>query len=145
MRAAEADWIATHLRDKSQYEVAALGITEDQLKAMMLGAHRKWVVYDKGLPAAVFGASNARRGVWTCFGFGTPGWDNVWRQVTVAAKKNMMDGIKKTGAHRVQCMSPASHDDTHKWLRFLGLTFEVDCPAYGASGEDFKMFAWIKG
>lgn len=141
----EIGWVIKEMRAKSKEEFAALGMDHEDVARMALGADLAFCVYHKSLPAAIYGAWQDHPGVWECFGFGTDHWIDEWRYVTVSARRNMMKKIEETGAHRVQCMSPAHHEDTHDWLRFLGLKYEVDMPKYGVHGEDFKMFAWLRG
>lgn len=139
----EIGWVIKNLREKSREEFDALGMGPDRIAHMTLSSDMAWCVYHKSLPAAIYGAWETHPGVWECFGYGTDHWVDQWRFVTVSARRNMMSKIEEMGAHRVQCMSPAHHEDTHDWLRFLGLKHEVEMPKYGVGGEDFKMFAWI--
>lgn len=104
----------------------------------------KWAVYHNGRPAALVGAIPMHRGVYTLFGTGTDDWIKCWRLVTLVSKRDMMTAVLDAGAHRAQCLSPASHADTHKWLRFLGASHEVSLPQWGVNGEDFIMFSWLK-
>lgn len=104
----------------------------------------KWVGYYKDEPAAMIGAMPLYPGVWGLFGFGTDNWQKIWRPMTVFARKTMMPAVKSSGAHRAHCASPVGHDETHKWLRFLGAEQEAVLRGYGKNGEDFALFAWTK-
>lgn len=104
-----------------------------------------WAAYTpEGNPAALIGAIPAHKGNYSLFGFGTDEWTRVWRLVTLVGKRDMMQAVRDTGAHRASCLSPAHHTDTHKWLRFLGASHEAEMPGYGINGEDFIMFSWLK-
>jgi hypothetical protein len=56
----------------------------------------------------------------------------------------MFPAIVNAGAHRGQCISPADHLDTHRWLRWLGAKEEAMLRKYGKNGEDALLFAWTK-
>ena len=140
----EAQYVLDNLRHSSAEEIAALGLDPRALKHQISRQEISWCVYADSHPAALLGALPIRRGVWSLFGFGTEGWTSVWRLVTVIARRDMMQAVRLTGAHRAQCPSPAAHTDTHRWLRFLGASHEAALPAYGANEEDFIMFSWLR-
>jgi hypothetical protein len=143
----EVAYVCMNLRQKSKEEIFAVNdlSAADLAKRLSEAPGFKWVAYHNGLPAALIGAIPLHGGVWSLFGMGTDNWIKVWRQVTLVAKRDMMQAVLDAGGHRAQCMAPASHEDTHKWLRFLGATHEVQMPAYGRNKEDYILFAWIKG
>ena len=141
----DASYVLRNLREKSREECELQGRTPITLSAMLAHQRIAWTIWYENKPAALIGAMPLHRGVWSLFGFGTDAWVKVWRLVTLTARRDMMRAVTDTGAHRAQCLSPATHTDTHKWLRLLGASYEVDLPAYGVNGEDFKMFAWLKG
>lgn len=132
------------LRQKSREEIEWQGYTTDQLLSVLPGQRIAWTIYNDTKPAALIGAIPKHSGVWTLFGLGTDEWINIWRLVTLVAKRDMMKEVSATGAHRAHCLSPESHEDTHRWLRFLGATHEAEMPAYGVNGEDFRMFTWLR-
>ena len=141
----DARRILTDLSAKAYEEVAAGDVEMGRAHFAMIRAERSIIVRDAlGDPVGVLGAYEFPMRTWSVFGFQTFRFDKHWREVTKAAARAKRDLIAD-GATRIQAMSLASHTDTHRWLRFLGLTFEVDCPSYGSNGEDFKMFAWIGG
>lgn len=148
-RPAETYYVLTHLSEKSQEDIfGSTDISPEELVKYYdyLQAQRKcfvWVFYWDGKPAAILGASQDRPGVWSVFGMGTDDWKKVWRQVTVTAKRDMFAAVEEVGAHRAYCVSPASHEDTHRWLRYLGANHEAEMPAYGNKGEDYIMFTWL--
>lgn len=143
---AEIAFVCENMRDKSQEDV--FGVVEASPSRLAQSLHRaygfKWVFYHDGLPCAALGATQVHTGVWSLFGFGTDDWQKVWRLVTLVAKRDMMQAVSDTGAHRAHCVSPASHTDTHKWLWFLGANHVVEMPKYGRKGEDYLLFAWLR-
>lgn len=140
----EAEFVMMNLRTKSADELAWQGIPLQAAINFVVNADFGWVIYHDDKPAALIGAARQHRGVYVMFGFGTDDWIKVWRLVTLVAKRDMMQAVSETGAHRAHCMSPADHRDTHKWLRFLGATHEVKMPKWGEGGEDYIMFSWLK-
>lgn len=143
----EVKYVCLNMGKKSRADIlAASNATPEQYaKRIIFSDGFKWVAYHDGLPAALIGALNIHDGVWGLFGFGTDHWKKVWMSVTKVARKDMMQAVLETGAHRAQCMSPATHTDTHRWLERLGATHRVEMPAYGKNGEDYVMFAWLRG
>lgn len=142
----EVRYVVANLRDQSRDEIfSCLECSEEDFAldiASSMGF--KWVGYYDGKPAAIIGASPQHRGVWNLFGFGTDDWLKIWRDVTKTARKDMMQAVKDTGAHRAQCVTMASHIGTHRWLKALGATLQTPMPAYGREGQDYTMFAWVR-
>ncbi|MFN7185436.1 MAG: hypothetical protein ACK5VE_03580 [Alphaproteobacteria bacterium] len=145
-RFAEVRYVLENLRAKSREDVFGASDVDPAGYARYLanapGFHR--AVYYQGKPAAVFGAIPMHKGVWSLYGMGTDDWISVWRLVTLVCKRDIVRAVLSAGAHRAECLSPATHEDTHKWLRFLGLDYEVPVPQYGKGGEDYILFAWLK-
>lgn len=144
---AEILYVVNNMRKSSHEEIFA--VTDATEAEFAQGLHAapgfKWVGYHDGMPAAIIGASPIHKGVWALFGFGTDDWIKIWREVTRCARRDMMTAVAETGAHRAHCVSMATHEDAHRWLRMLGATLETPMPAYGMNGEDYIMFAWLKG
>ena len=145
-RFAEVRYVLENLRAKSREDVFGASDVDPVGYARYLanapGFHR--AVYYQGKPAAIFGAIPMHKGVWSLYGMGTDDWISVWRLVTLVCKRDIVRAVLSAGAHRAECLSPATHEDTHKWLRFLGLDYEVPVPQYGKGGEDYILFAWLK-
>lgn len=145
---AEYSYVFANLSQKSRDDV--LSITEANPLDMARALHHTqdrgftWVFYHNGKPAALLGARRQHGNIWSLFGVGTDDWKKVWRMVTLVAKRDMMKAVLDAGAHRAHCVSPAHHEDTHKWLRFLGATHEAPMPQYGKGREDYILFSWLK-
>lgn len=144
IRAAEAAHVCKNMRAKSFEEIDALGLDRRTVAERVFGHAISWTFFHEGRPVALLGAYPIHRGVWTLFGLGTEEWESVWREVTLVARRDMMAAVSASGAHRAHCLALSTHDDTHKWLRVLGATHEAQLPGYGANGEDFIMFSWLK-
>ena len=143
---AEMTFVMQNLRPKSAAEVNGLVdfSREDFAEYLHAQPGFHWVGYCQGFPAALIGAYPQNRGVWTLYGMGTNAWQNIWRSVTVVAKRDMMQSVLDAGAHRAECLSLADHHDSHKWLNYLGASHRAEMPRYGANGEDYIMFAWLR-
>lgn len=140
-------YVVQNLRAMSRDEI--FGATQETVENFAAGIAAsggfKWVGYHAGKPAAIIGASPIHRGVWALFGFGTDDWVQIWRPVTRTARRDMMQAVTDAGAHRAHCVTRSDHTDTHRWLRALGATLETPMPGYGMDGQDYTMFAWLKG
>lgn len=143
---AEINYVCENMRESSREELFAVGDGNPKTYADWLVKSEgfKWVAYHNKTPCALIGAVPERGGVWALFGLGTDDWKQVWRKVTIIAKRDMMRAVLDAGAHRAHCMSLATHEETHKWLRFLGVSHEAEMPAYGNQGEDFILFSWLR-
>lgn len=145
---AEIRYVLRNLSDRSREDVLSCEVQSPDQMADGIFRSRSagftWCFYREGVPAALLGARHQYGGVWSLFGMGTDHWKSVCRLVTLVSKRDMMQAVKAAGAQRAHCLSPSHHHDTHKWLRYLGATHEAAMPKYGANGEDFTLFAWVK-
>lgn len=144
---AEIKYVLDNLSPKSREDILPVMDYSTDFLAHYYFEHPmayQWVFYNAGKPAAFLGSCRSHGDVWSVYGMGTADWKAVWRLVTLVAKRDMMQAVLDAGAHRAHCLSPASHEDTHKWLRYLGATHEAAMPRYGKNGEDYIMFSWLK-
>jgi hypothetical protein len=142
----EIAFVINNLREKSRQDIfwATDATPEFYIEFLARPVGFKWVIYHEKEPAALIGAMPRHKGVWSLFGMGTDKWTKVWRLVTLVARRDMMRAVSDAGAHRAECLSPAEHGDTHRWLRMLGATHEAPMPGYGKNGEDYILFSWLK-
>lgn len=142
----ETLYVCQNLRKESHEEIFGVfeGDAETLAKTYDKAEGHKWVGYFNGKPAALFGALKAHSGVWTLFGFGTDDWAQIWKPVTKTMKRDMFRLVSEEGAHRASCISPASHTETHRWLKFLGAGHVAELPKFGKNGEDYLMFSWLR-
>lgn len=143
----EVRYICRNMREKSRDDILPVfaGNEMDLAEMLIRSGGLFWVAYHDSRPAALIGAYQRYRGVWSLVGLGTDDWVKVWRLVTLVSARDMMEAVRNTGAHRADCTSPEHHTDTHRWLRHLGATHETTLPAFGANGEDYRLFAWLRG
>jgi len=140
----EIRYILENARPESRLEMDALNLDPSRLAAHLAKAKGfKYVVYYDKRPAAFIGVVRQHPGVYAGLGFGTPDWINVWKAVTLVARRRILKSVSETGAHRIHCISFSESPDVARWLKFLGAAHMVDLPAYGARGEDAKMFTWL--
>lgn len=143
----EVTFVCQNLRPKSRDELAGVVSVTPEVFAQQLhgreGFH--WVGYCEGFPAALIGAYPQRRGVWSLYGLGTVAWGRIWREVTRVARRDMMQAVLATDCWRAECLSLASHEDTHRWLGLLGASHRAEMPQYGLNGQDYILFSWLRG
>lgn len=144
---AEVTFVCQNLRRKSHDELSGLHDWTPEQFARYLHSREgfHWVGYCQGFPAALIGAYPQRRGVYALYGMGTNAWQHIWRAVTVTAKRDMMQAVLATDAHRADCLSLADHHDSHKWLTYLGASHRAEMPQYGLKGQDYILFSWLRG
>ncbi len=99
---------------------------------------------DDGQPIAVLHLAWARPGVLGASLFATPRFPHVARSLTAWVRRVVIPGALAAGAHRAEAHSLASHATAHRWLRALGARAEGSHPGWGAHGETFVTFAWIR-
>ena len=140
----EVRYVCRHMRERSREEMFLLRADDDAdalADALAAVPGVAWCAYHGGRPAAVIGAYPMHPGVWGLFGFGTDDYRHVMVEVTKHARRVMMPVVAAV-AHRAQCLSPVGHEETQRWLRFLGAREEARLRAYGKGGEDVILFAW---
>lgn len=144
---AEIRHVCRNMRPSSRAEMFLTRPNEDPdalADALLPFRGFMWTAYFAEHPACIIGAYPLHPGVWGLYGFGTPAYAMVIREVTKHARRFMMPAIVNAGAHRGQCISPVGHEETHRWLRFLGAKEEARLHQFGKGGEDCILFAWTK-
>lgn len=143
---AEIRHVIENAREKSMEDLVQVRDADPALFArhVHLTSSFIWLFYNDNRPAAILSATEQHKGVFSLFGIGTDDWIKVWRLVTLVAKRDMMRTVLDAGGHRAHTVSPASHTDTHKWLRFLGANHEAEMPEYGPNREDYILFSWLR-
>ncbi len=147
----DASFIAANMRSEDFREIAclwqdwdtrALGVcaVETAVPGMV------WSVWYDGQPAAAFGFSRASAfdpDFWQAWAFGT---DKFLR--CVPAMTRYLLQIRpdvETCCRRLQAISLKDHDIAHGWIEALGAKKEGVLRCYGRSGEDFFIYAWVRG
>lgn len=133
--------------EKEQYE-AFCGEKYDPntfAARLSLAAGPSWVLCDGDSPIAVAGFSMERPGVWQDWMVSTPeAWSPANWRGTTRYVRNVMGGMLKSEAHRLQCISLRSRIRAHEWYRLLGLRQEGILEAYGVDGQDALMFSRLR-
>jgi hypothetical protein len=83
-----------------------------------------------------------RPGVWEVFAFGTDLWPSVVLDMTRYATRRIMPALLRVGFHRAECRALAFHEDSRKWIEFLGAREEAVLKKFGRAGEDFVSYVW---
>lgn len=105
---------------------------------------QSWVARWNGVPAMAFGVSRmtAAGNVLSGWAFGTRRAPGCLREVVRFCRDIMMPEWVSEGVTRIEARSLGSHTVAHRWMAAIGADYEADVPAWGRSGERFKLYAW---
>lgn len=106
--------------------------------------HDTFCVYDDEEPVGVGAMIEGRPNVITLMFFATPRFPKIVLGLTKFIKRELFPSYRKSGAHRIECVSIDGHVETHRWIETLGLKHEAALRGYGKNGETFHQFAWVK-
>jgi RimJ/RimL family protein N-acetyltransferase len=139
-------WVIENLRPRDRAEIYALRWDEDgdsfaQDFFPLMGAMCRIWEHD-GVPVSVQGVLCARPGVWEVFAFGTPSWPRVILSMTRYATRTIMPALLRVGFHRAECRALVAHEDSRRWIEFLGAREEGVLKGLGRGGEDFVGYVW---
>lgn len=144
--------VALNMRERDYKEFSAVSFTtsREQLAEAMAeryGSRTDVVVgyLDDMTPVCVGAAIMARPNVVTLLFFATDDLKEIILPVTRFIKKQFLARLVLSGTHRIEAVSLAGYDETHAWLKTLGLDKETESLlGYGKAGEAFVQFAWSK-
>jgi hypothetical protein len=144
------EYIALHLRDRDRREVHGVRWDDDPIQlahqtATILHEGRGHIVEHDGRPAAVIGVCEVHPGVWQGLAFGTDDFARCIPRLTKLARVDLQAYIVERGGHRLEVFSRFDHEDSHRWLVYLGAEREGVMRCYGKDGADFVRFAWTRG
>lgn len=137
--------VVAGLRQRDRDEMAAL--FGEQYEAVMLqryaniGAH---ALTHGPSTAAIYATAEHRRGVISLGLFGTDTFAAVSAPATRYFVKEFLPPLRAR-AHRMEALALSANKDTGRWLETLGLRPEGVLRKFGCNGEDFTMFAWVRG
>ena len=98
----------------------------------------------KDKPTCIGGTIEARPNVLTLLFFATDDFPKIGFPLTRFIRNTLFPKMRAAGVHRIEAVSMAGHDQTHEWLRVIGLDQETEpLRKYGKNGEDFIQFAWV--
>jgi hypothetical protein len=138
--------IVQNLRPRDADEIFALRWDDDQVSFVrdffpLMGAACVVWVRDE-VPVSCQGIIMARPGVWEVFAFGTNCWPDVVLSMTRYATRVIMPALLRVGFHRAECRALAAHEDSRRWIEFLGAHEEARLKGLGRGGEDFVGYVW---
>ncbi|QIG74318.1 hypothetical protein EVC08_006 [Rhizobium phage RHph_N65] len=146
---ADVAFVATHMRDRDYEEFSAVSPADDRpALAQLLSARygdRPDVMCGSadGTPICIGGTIEARPNVITLLFFATDDFPKIALPITRFIRKNLFPKLIAAGAHRIEAVSMAGYDQTHAWLRTIGLEQETGLMhGYGKRGEAFVQFSW---
>lgn len=147
----DASFIAANMRRPDLREISCLWETWDT-RALGLCALETavpgmvWSVWYEGQPAAAFGFSRASAfdpEHWQAWAFGT---DRFTRCVPLITRHILSLRVSiEQNCRRLQVISYAGHAGAHRWIEALGARREGRLGSYGRGGEDFYVYAWVRG
>lgn len=138
--------VAWRCRQQDWQEITATVAIEDPgLWAAHLCARSRFgtVAMWRDTPTAALGACLVRPGVFSVWMFATNDWPHVAAGVTRWCHRALRPTLLRSGAHRAECQSLASHATAHRWLERFGFTREAVMPGWGKRRETFVQFAWV--
>lgn len=136
-------FVAQNLRERDRVELFATRFTDDPdgiAHDAVRSGNFRWGAYLDGEPVAMFGGFPRWPGVWTMWAYGTDKWPSVVRAITRFGLNFIAPALYHAGAHRMDALSYAGHDDARQWLQFLGAEAEFTLEKWGKNGEDFVCY-----
>lgn len=139
-------YIAQSLRESDLAAVAALDKSLYDVERACEACHMGWMFsLDSGEPVYFYGLKNTRGAVWNVSTIATDKFQHIVLSLTKYIQRVIVPSIIQVGAGRVECFSLDGQDVTQKWLERLGMRREATFHKYGKNGEDFHVYAWLKG
>lgn len=142
-------YVAANMRDRDYEEFSAVSPAGDKEALACLLADRYGNRPDVmcgrmgGTPICIGGTIEARPNVITLLFFATDEFPKIALPITRFIRKNLFPKLIAAGAHRIEAVSMAGHDQTHAWLRTIGLEAETGpLHGYGKNKEAFVQFSW---
>ena len=108
------------------------------MNAAMAQRNFSWLAWHDDQPVAVFGGSEALKGIWQMYLFATPLFPKVALGLTRFAKREVVPRLfGEIGAHRLQADLHEKHVYAHRWLETLGAKRESVRAGYAPDGADY--------
>jgi hypothetical protein len=144
-------YVAERMRDRDLAEFSAMSYFDDRESAARYLADSyaeypglECVTLDDGTPVGVGGVIWVRPNVASMLFFATDDFDKIVVSLTRHSAKNIFAPAKVI-AHRIECFSLASYTQMQQWVELFGLRKEAVLSQYGKNGEDFFVYAWVRG
>lgn len=140
------EYIIANLRLRDREEIFALRWDNDERALaddlLRFAGAMTWAWWRDGVPVSLQGAWPVRRGVWSCWAFGTDEWPRVVLSMTKHARRFIIPALLRARFHRAEAVALATHTDSRRWLEALGAREEGIRHGFGRNGEDFVSYVW---
>lgn len=142
-------YVANRMRDRDLEELQAVYPVDgrEAVAAWFVKSHAgrrdAFCCYIGAEPVAVGMAIEGRPNVITLGLIATDRFPMVAKEGARFLRQRFFANMKKAGCHRIECVTIEGYEETHRWLRILGLKREAIHPGYGKRGETFHTYAWI--
>lgn len=144
-------YIAERMRDRDLAEFSAMSYFDDRENAARFLCENYadypglyCVTLDDGTPVGAGGTIWIRPNVASMLFFATDDFDRIVVSLTRFSTKEIFNPAKAL-AHRIECFSLASYTQMQSWVELFGLRPEATLRGYGKNGEDFIVYAWLRG
>lgn len=144
-------YVAERMRERDVAEFSAMSYFSDRQNAADLLVENyaeypglECCTLDDGTPVGIGGVIWTRPNVASMLFFATDDFDKIVVSLTRHSAKNIFSPAKVI-AHRIECFSLASYTQMQQWVELFGLRKEAVLSQYGKNGEDFFVYAWVKG
>lgn len=147
--AVDLTFVAYVMRTRDVAEFSAVNPVDNPIELAALlcarysGRHDTFCVYDGDEPVGIGAMVEGRPNVITLMFFATDMFPKIVLGLTKFIKRELFPSYRKSGAHRIECVSIDGHVETHRWIETLGLKHEAALRGYGKNGETFHQFAWV--
>lgn len=145
------EYIALNMRDCDQKELFGIWPHDAALTwayevtYLLRNKGRAKIAYVDGKPAAVFGFTESRPGVWDVWMCGTDDFNKAIFTLMRWCRKEANDILTHCKGHRLQAQSRAEHTEAHKLIRAMGGVEECRLRRYGKDQSDYLVFVWLDG
>lgn len=139
--------VVRNMRAADRAEIYATLWEEDDeyfARIATLSGGFRWGAYYEGRPIAMIGATPRWPNVWDAWAFGTDEWPKAVRTLTKHVRRFMIPALQNAGAVRVDAHALASHNESNKWLTFLGADPGKPLANWGKNGETFVAYTWLR-
>lgn len=95
----------------------------------------------EGEPWIAAGLEPVRPGVYRAWAVGThEGWDAGWRSITKQGRRMLREALQQ-GARRIEIVSLADREETHRWYETVGFRLEGRLRRHFTDGSDAVIHA----
>lgn len=148
MTGEDALYVAQHMRENDAREINATRWDDTPWRfavdcASLPGV--SWCALLDGEPVVIGGIACHQPGLGQAWMVGT----EKFAQVAVKLTRFSRDVISRmlrddSDINRIQAFSAAFHEESHAWLKAVGLNAITALPKYGKGGEDFLIFYGLR-